>query len=108
MANETWRERLQQALEASGKSQSAIAREAGVGRSYLNGVLVEGKEPTLANFLSLAEALSVSATWLIYGVEISADTEELLRLYSRLPAEQRADFLRLAQSVARLTGATDS
>lgn len=106
MADISWRPRLAEAIERSGKSERAISRAIGRTPSYLHSVLKENKQPSIDNLVLLATELNVSLTWLIFGVEMSGDAETLLKLYAGLTDDQKGDFLRMAKSVAALSAKT--
>lgn len=97
---EMWRDRLAQAIERSGRSLRSISKAVGKADGYLYGVLHEGKEPGINTMARLADELNVSLAYLVYGVEMSGNSEKLLRLFAELNDEQQADFLRLAESVS--------
>jgi transcriptional regulator with XRE-family HTH domain len=73
----------------------SISLKSGLSESYLFSVLESGKEPSFANLLSLAQELSVSLSWLVYGYEISPESERLLEAWAALPKAQREAFLAL-------------
>lgn len=102
MADKSWRERLLQAIEDKQTSMSAVSQAIGRSPGYLYGILKEGKEPTVDNLVKVVDELGVSLTWLLFGDDTSPEAEKLLRLYSGLSAAQKADFIRLAESVASL------
>lgn len=93
---DTWRDRLQQQLDLSGKSMRAVSLEAKCGAGYLHDILVSGKEPTVDRLMRVADVLGVSLSWLLYGIELSGQEERLLRLYSKLSPRQRQAILDLA------------
>ncbi|MGN7710788.1 helix-turn-helix domain-containing protein [Agrobacterium radiobacter] len=80
-----WRARLQDALEASGKSAREVSLAAGKGPGYVHSILKEGKEPTVDNLISICEVLNVSLSQIIYGIEMSAETAEILSLLENSP-----------------------
>jgi transcriptional regulator with XRE-family HTH domain len=94
-----WRDRLKQALDASGKSMRAVSLEIGCSTSYLFQVISHGKEPTIDRIMRLADALGVSLPWLLYGYEMSHQEEQLLRAVSQLSPKQRQSFLELASTL---------
>jgi hypothetical protein len=99
-----WRSRLIEAVTASGKSKRAISLEIGRSHGYVHSILVDGKEPSFSALVAAAAACNVSISWLLSEVEMSADSEALLRLYSSLSLDQKKDFIRVAQAAANLAG----
>jgi transcriptional regulator with XRE-family HTH domain len=96
-----WRDRLRMTLDDSGKSMRAVSLAAGLSENYLHSVLGEGKEPSIDRLMKIADTLNISLSWLLYGIEIGPQEERLLRLYARLPEQQRRAILDLA-SIADL------
>jgi transcriptional regulator with XRE-family HTH domain len=96
--NEAWRARLSEAVANSKKSKRQVSLEAGLGAGYLHSILSEGKDPTVANLMKVCEKLGVSLWAILYGAEISAEDEELLRLYQASSPEERAALLNLVRS----------
>ncbi|WP_236761842.1 helix-turn-helix domain-containing protein [Agrobacterium tumefaciens] len=80
-----WRARLQDALEASGKSAREVSLAAGKGPGYVHSILKEGKEPTVDNLIAICGVLNVSLSQVIYGIEMSAETAEILSLLENSP-----------------------
>lgn len=93
---DTWRTRLQAALDASGKSKRSVSLAADCAAGYLHDILAVGKEPTIDRLLRIADVLGVSLSWLLYGIELGHQEERLLRLYSKLSPRQRQAILDLA------------
>jgi transcriptional regulator with XRE-family HTH domain len=91
-----WRDRLRMALDNSGKSMRAVSIAAGLGENYLHSILGEGKEPSIDRLMKIADTLNISLAWLLYGIEIGPQEERLLRLYAKLPEQQRRAILDLA------------
>lgn len=83
--NTTWRDRLLEAIKASGRSQRSLSLAANLGAGAVNSWFTEGKEPSVANFIAVAQELNVSVSWLLYGINISRETEELLQLLESQP-----------------------
>lgn len=94
MADNDWRARLTTALEKSGKTKRAVSLEAGRGPGYLHSILAEGKDPTVDNLIQVCQALGVSLSYVLYGVDLSPETEEVLSLLERHPAA-RAGILQI-------------
>ena len=88
-----WRARLHAAVKASGHSMRAISLEAGLSKHYLHSILVDGKEPTVASVIAIAEVLGVSAGELIDGRRVSPETQRLMDVWNGLPQERRRALL---------------
>lgn len=85
MADTNWRTRLEEAITKSGKSRRAISIAAGRGPGYIHSLLKEGKDPTVDNLMQVCEVIGVSLSHVLYGVEISPETEEVLSLLEKNP-----------------------
>jgi transcriptional regulator with XRE-family HTH domain len=96
MTNETWRERLQLALQNSNRSARDISLKAKKGPGYIHSILKEGKDPTLESLIAICAELGVSVSQIISGVEMSPATEQLLSMIERNP-DDRAAVLHLLQ-----------
>lgn len=99
---DTWRERLELAIERSKRSERSLSIAIQRSPGYIHGALKEGKQPGVDDMIAIARELQVPATWLLFGVEMSANTEKLLRLYASLSPSQQDDFLKMAESAASL------
>ncbi|WP_097071600.1 helix-turn-helix domain-containing protein [Rhodobacter maris] len=95
---EPWRTRLREAIEASGKSQRAISLESGCGAGYLNAVFKEGKDPTVNKLLAICAAIPVSATWVLYGANVTDEDLELLEIMQASPRAREAVLTLLKQA----------
>ena len=60
---------------------------------YLHSILVDGKEPTVASVIAIAEVLGVSAGELIDGRRVSPETQRLMDVWDGLPKERRRALL---------------
>jgi transcriptional regulator with XRE-family HTH domain len=98
-------ERLIKALEADGRDMKAISRAAGCGENYVQQLIKNRKEPGIERLSRLLTTLgSVSTLYVITGVEMSPQDEQLLTVASRLTADQKMaaiDFFRKLQETAR-------
>lgn len=95
---ETWRDRLQAALDQKGKSKREVSLAAGLGKGYVHGILSEGKDPTIDNLLKVCEALEVEPIWVIFGVPISEDADDLLQMWQFAAPEARQGILSILRS----------
>lgn len=94
MADFNWRQRLSEALEASGKSKRAVSLASGNGPGYVHSILKEGKEPTVENLLDVCAAIPVSPVHIIFGLEIAPGDEAILKALAGNP-RQREGILAL-------------
>ena len=89
-----WRDRLRVAVEESGKSLREISDASGRGKGYMFSILSEGKDPSVENLATVCDVIGVSLTWILYGFDISPETEALMRAAEASP-ETRAHLLAL-------------
>lgn len=100
MEEPAWRIRLLAAIDADRRSDNAISEETdGVGRNFVGQFRNDRKMPGVDNFLALCDALNVSPIYIITGLNITSDDQEMIRIYSRLRDEPRAHFLRFLRSL---------
>ena len=78
--DDSWKVRLAEAIEASGKSKRSISIEAKLGVGYLHAILVEGKDPTIGNLQKIFAAIPVSITAILTGADITSDEEQIISL----------------------------
>jgi transcriptional regulator with XRE-family HTH domain len=97
MKKETWRDRLSKAVSDSGKSMRAVSLAAGLGPGYVHSILKDEKDPTIENLIAVANATGVSLSYLLYGFEVSPETEEVLQLLESRPG-QRSAILQLLRA----------
>ena len=90
MENADWRERLAHAIKATGKSDRSLSLAAGLGPGYVHSIFKEGKDPTIANLVAVCRVVGVSLSWVLYGLEISSETEEIVRLLETRPKSREA------------------
>tara|TARA_B100000683_G_scaffold227203_1_gene226545 strand:- start:476 stop:790 length:315 start_codon:yes stop_codon:yes gene_type:complete len=97
MTRTGWRERLSAAIETTGRSRRSISLAAGLGPSYISGILNEGKDPTIDNLIAICQQINVGLSQIVYGIEVSAEAEEILSLLEAYP-EARAGILQILKS----------
>ncbi|CCM77100.1 helix-turn-helix domain-containing protein [Rhizobium mesoamericanum] len=85
MHGNDWRARLEDAIEKSGKSKREISLGAGKGPGYVHSILKEGKDPTIDNLIAICRVLDVTLTQVLYGVQMSPETQEILSLIETNP-----------------------
>jgi len=98
MSNGDWKQRLEAAVEASGKSRRAISLAAGMGPGYVHSLLKEGKEPTIGSLIAICREIGVSAAHILLGFDISAQDEEALTLLAQVPEDKRPMVLAILRS----------
>lgn len=59
-------------------SSRAVSIAAGNGPGYVHSILTEGKDPSVSNLIAICEVLGVSLSKILYGFDISPETEEIL------------------------------
>lgn len=86
MANEDWKSRLLATIKEKKTSQRHVSLAAGLGPGYVNSWFnKEQKEPTVENLLKVCEVLNVSVSYILFGVQMSAETEQILHLLEKNP-----------------------
>lgn len=100
MSDDEWRERLREAVDASGRSMRNISLKAGLSEGYVHSILGEGNDAKIANLIKICDELGVSITQIMYGFEMTADAAEMLRVYANLSEGSKAAVLLLAKQAA--------
>lgn len=95
-----WRQRLLDAIERSPLSDREICKRAGVGSSFVSDLKNAGKDPKAASVVKVVSALDVSLSYVFAGIDISPETEEVVRIWTQLPKEMRSHLLALARGLA--------
>jgi lambda repressor-like predicted transcriptional regulator len=84
------RARLSEALKQSGTSMRKASLDAGFSETFAHGVLKLGRDPGVENLTTLCDSLGLSVSYIIFGHDISPETEELLRLFQENPEKRKA------------------
>ena len=86
-------ERIEAALERTGKKQAELARFLNTKQSTISGWTREGRVPAADRILPICEFLQVSPIWLLTGEnELCSDDALvglLVRMYLDMPVQQR-------------------
>jgi len=93
--NESWQKRLARGIKANRLSQRRVSLDAGMGPGYVNSLIKEGKDPTVEHLIAVCRAAELSLSWVLFGVEISAETEQLMELLENAPKSKRESLLNL-------------
>lgn len=83
-----YKRRLLDALEKSGRSARSVGTAAGAGVNFMQ-QLKTPRVPTVDKLLAVCDQLGVSVTYVLTGIELTAEAEEMLRIYSALPPAQQ-------------------
>lgn len=79
------RERIEETLTKSGRSQTDVAKKADLGHGYFTNVLKRKQMPSVDKLDKMCKELKVSMPWIIYGEEIPADFNRVLDLMNKDP-----------------------
>ncbi len=101
MADSDWKTRLQAAVDKSGRSAREVSLKSGKGPGYLHSILKEGKDPTVDSLVAVCSTLNVSVSSILLGVEMSRETEEILKAVEGSPARRDAVLRLLDQQDRR-------
>lgn len=77
-----------------------VSLKAGCAAGYVQSLLTEGKDPTIDRLIRVCNALGVSLSWLIYGVELTPAREEIVGLLQDNPGME-SGILQVLRSKAR-------
>lgn len=97
MVDDAWRKRLADAIAAKKMSKRSVSLDAGLGPGYVHSILSEGKDPSVANLEAVCKIVGVSLQYVLYGYDISPETERLLRLMEENP-DSRDGILRILEA----------
>lgn len=101
MFNGDWKARLSKGIKANKKSQRAVSIAAGLGTGYVNSLLKEGKDPSLENLIKVCEAAGLSLNYVLLGLDMDPETEEIIQLASSSTPEKRKALLELLRGESR-------
>ncbi|WP_455481807.1 XRE family transcriptional regulator [Bartonella sp. B35(2025)] len=99
-----WRQRLNAALEKSGRSKRSISLAAGKGAGYLHSILSEGKDPTIESLARICHEINVSINYILGGDGANFEDKEFIDLILNLSLEERRAILTLLR---RSTGGVE-
>lgn len=95
MEDNDWRERLEQKIKDSGKSMRAISIAIGKGEGYVHSILKDRKNPGAEALAEVCAEAGTSVSYVLYGIERSAEEEEFLKLFLQASPAERAAVLTL-------------
>lgn len=82
------RTRLAQALKDRGLSKRSVSLKTELGPGYLHSILEENKQPSVGNLAKICSSVGVSLSYILYGIELSEETERLIALIEANPAKR--------------------
>lgn len=85
MKKDSWRERLEKALDESGKSKRQVSLDSGNGPGYVHSILAEGKDPTITKLIGVCKAVPVSPLYIIHGVNVTPEQQEVITALENAP-----------------------
>lgn len=90
MKKEDWRQRLRNTLSDKDRSMREVSLAIKKGKGYVYSILEEGKDPTISNLMEVCRELNVSLSYVLYGFDVSDETEEILSLLEGHPSSRHA------------------
>jgi transcriptional regulator with XRE-family HTH domain len=88
--SEHMRTRLREAIAASGRTQKDITSSARLGHGYLTNILARNQMPSVDKLDAICQELNVSVAWVMYGVDLPPDYQEVFDAMERNPKKFRA------------------
>lgn len=101
-----WKARLAAGIKASGKSQREVSLAAGMGPGYVHSLLKENKDPTVDHLLRVCDAAGISLYYVLSGVQIGRDTEEIIQILEASSEATRGGLLQVLRD-QRSTGSAE-
>ena len=90
------RKRLKVALKSKGLSMRRVSEDAKLNPGYVHSILSSDREPTIGNLAKICKVADLSLSYVMYGFEMSPETERLISLLEKNP-EKRASMLALLE-----------
>ncbi len=78
-----------------------VSLGARLGPGYVHSILKDGKDPTIDNLISVCREVGVSLSFVMYGLDIDRDVEELLLALSEADPKRREAALTLLRGSGR-------
>jgi transcriptional regulator with XRE-family HTH domain len=86
--------RLASALKDNGISYAAASQKAGASAGYVHSIIAGNADPGTKKLANICRANGISFAYVVFGFQISSETEELMSLFESRP-EQRDNILAL-------------
>ena len=88
--SEGWRQRLDDAIGAQGKSYREVSLEAGLAAGYVHGILKAGKDPSIERLVKVCRAVPVDLAHVLLGHDVSREDVQILRALRDNPKARAA------------------
>jgi transcriptional regulator with XRE-family HTH domain len=92
----TVRKRLEDALAAKNLTMRNVSEIAKLNPGYVHAIIKDGREPTIGNLAKVCSAAEISLSYVLYGFEMSPQTERLIALIEQHP-DKRDGILALLE-----------
>jgi hypothetical protein len=87
---EKMRVRIKQALYDQRLSMRAASLEAGLSGTFVHGIVELGRQPRVDTLARLCDRLGLSLSYVMYGLEVSPELEDVLLLIQSHPEKVNA------------------
>lgn len=84
------RERLMSAMRSKGYSMRKTSLESGLSETAFHGIVKLGRDPGTQTLAKICKTLDISMSWALFGVDVSPEAEEALRLLQENPSKHTA------------------
>ena len=91
------RMRLDEALKAAGISGNAASANAGFSKGYVHSIIAGNADPGTKKLAELCQKNGISFSYVVFGFDMSPETEALVRAFEADPA-RRDSILSLLKS----------
>ena len=82
---EKMRARLDGEIKRQRRSMTEVSLAAGLSKSYVRNIISRDQVPTVDKLHSICEALGISIPWLLYGINLPADSSAIFDLLENDP-----------------------
>lgn len=89
MSETDWRQRLEAAISKSDMSMRQVSLKADCGPGYVHSILKDGKDPSIDRLQKVGEVLGLTVSYILYGIDVSPETAEVVRLLEMHPRKRQ-------------------
>lgn len=98
--NETWFNRLAEAIEADPRSMRRLSMEAGVGENFVSQMIKDRKEPGIEKVMSILDKLGAAAAlYVILDLRIEDGDDQFLEMVLKADSGQRRQILGILEAI---------